>query len=218
MAKRQAGVLPLTYDAMGRVHPACARATFWELDPLSDDAPNISPEIDKEAWLTAQVFAHGSCGFNIVDRASDTSSAYATVLFCPRDEAPGSLRMPTAPASSEAWLISSLHIDPEFAGRGWEAVLLDSCIMALSDRAVPAVEAFGRHDEPQGPADDLAVALLQRADEIGLMNRSTLESAGFSIVEDDPVLPRLRLELPPQRGLLSAQEIEQLLQSVSVPQ
>ncbi|WP_394281761.1 hypothetical protein [Corynebacterium sp.] len=218
MVERQAGVLPLTYDAMSRVHPACARVTFWELDPLSDDAPNISPEIDKEAWLTAQIFAHGSCGFNIVDRSLSTSSAYATVLFCPRDEAPGSLRMPTAPASSDAWLINSLHIDPEFAGRGWEAVLLDSCIMTITDRAVPAVEAFGRHDEPTGPADDLAASLLERAEEIGLMNRSTLEGAGFSIVQDHPVLPRFRLELPPQRGLLSAHEIEQLLQSVSVPQ
>ncbi|WP_257183211.1 hypothetical protein [Corynebacterium cystitidis] len=231
MPQRQVGLIPLTYNAIVRVHPQCARATFWELDPLSDDSFNVSPDIDKEAWLTAQTFEYGSCGFNIVNLASDTSKAYATALFCPRDEAPGSLRMPTAPASQDAWLLTSLHIDSEFAGRGWEAVLLDACIMALTDRGIRAVEAFGLHDDTSTSADisptisptshladELTASLVEQAEEIGLMGRSVLEGAGFRIVEDDPVIPRLRLDLPPQHNVLSAHEIEQLLQAVSVPQ
>ena len=35
--------------------------------------------------------------------------------------------------------------------------------------------------------------------------------SGFEVVRDHPVLPRLRLEMPPAKGLLSAEAVEKLL-------
>ena len=49
---------------------------------------------------------------------------------------------------------------------------------------------------------------------IGLMSYETLRSAGFEVAADHPVLPRLRLELPPEHDMLSAAAAEDLLARV----
>ncbi|WIM67684.1 hypothetical protein QP027_11480 [Corynebacterium breve] len=209
----KATVCPVDYDSIPRVHRLCASSTFWELDPLVEDFSAVQPEVDKEAWLTTQCFHQGFCGFNIVERGTD-HRAFATVLFCPALEAPGALRMPTAPVSSDAYLLTSVHIDPVAAHRGWEAVLLDASIMALTERGVPAIEAFGFRAESGDAASGYVQGLVDKAAKIGLAEADTLEGAGFKVIEDHPVIPRLRLKLPPEHGLLTAREIEQLLSEV----
>ena len=82
---------------------------------------------------------------------------------------------------------------------------------------VPAVEAFGWRQDffSRADVDELLEgpvgSVLRSASEIGLMSVAVLESAGFQVVADHPVLPRLRLELPPQHGLLSVAAVEELL-------
>jgi len=202
---------------MGRIHPQAGRSIFWELDAEAASLVQDSgdPAFEKEAWLTTTLINYGCCGLSL--ERSTAARAVATVLWCSRDAAPGCAELPTAPVSEDAEVLTSLFIDPGFAGVGLEAVLLDAAIMQLVDADVPAVEAFGWRQDffSRADVDELLEgpvgSILRSASEIGLMSVAVLESAGFQVVADHPVLPRLRLELPPQHGLLSVAAVEELL-------
>ncbi|WP_085549159.1 hypothetical protein [Corynebacterium pollutisoli] len=202
---------------MGRIHPQAGRSIFWELDAEAASLVQDSgdPAFEKEAWLTTTLLDYGCCGLSL--ERSTAARAVATVLWCSRDAAPGCAQLPTAPVSEDAEVLTSLFIDPGFAGVGLEAVLLDAAIMQLVDADVPAVEAFGWRQDffSRADVDELLEgpvgSILRSASEIGLMSVAVLESAGFQVVADHPVLPRLRLELPPQHGLLSVAAVEELL-------
>lgn len=212
-----ATLIPLSQETLDQIHPQAARSIFWELD--ADAAATVlatsDPAFEKEAWLARTLFDYGSCGFSIA--RSTFNHAVATVLFCSRADAPGAAQLPTAPVSADAELLTSLFIDPGFAGVGLEAVLLDAVIMELVGRDVPAIEAFGwRSDFFARPDVDFLLRgavgdLVRSAPEIGLISVSVLEAAGFKVIADHPVLPRLRLDLPPQQDLLSAADVELLL-------
>lgn len=230
---RGARVVALRSGDLGCLHPATAGAVFWELDPAATGDGLDASELDKEAWLVARAYAQDPVGFSIAAAAGETDlhgKALATVLFCPPADAPGAARMPTAPVSDDAWLVTSLHIEPEVRRRGWESVLLDVVIGAATAAGVAALEVFGIREAPADSAEDeftgagslagggsLAGADISRsdltseADRIGLVSVAILESAGFRVQADHPVLPRLRLSLPPQFDLLTAHEIADLL-------
>lgn len=211
-----AQLLPVTYDTLGRIHRRAAETTFWELDPLSDSYTGTRSEVDKGAWLVARALRQGVVGYSIVEAGSYTEvGAFATALFCPAADAPGAVRLPTAPVSPDAWLLSSLHIDSGVRHRGWEAVLIDAVIMAASERQAHALEVFGLHHDAT-PVSALCTALVRHAAIIGVVEVPILLSAGFEIVRDHPVFPRLRLELPPTHDLLSAAEVADLLAEIPV--
>lgn len=217
-----ATLIPLSLETMGRIHPQAARSIFWELDAEAASLVHDSgdPSFEKEAWLTTTLLEYGCCGLSL--ERSTAARAVATVLWCSRDAAPGCAQLPTAPVSEDAEVLTSLFIDPGFAGVGLEAVLLDAAIMQLVDADVPAVEAFGWRQDffSRADVDELLEgpvgSVLRSASEIGLMSVAVLESAGFQVVADHPVLPRLRLELPPQHGLLSVAAVEELLDRARV--
>ena len=217
-----ATLIPLSLETMGRIHPQAGRSIFWELDAEAASLVHDSgdPAFEKEAWLTTTLLNYGCCGLSL--ERSTAARAVATVLWCSRDAAPGCAQLPTAPVSEDAEVLTSLFIDPGFAGVGLEAVLLDAAIMQLVDADVPAVEAFGWRQDffSRADVDELLEgpvgSVLRSASEIGLMSVAVLESAGFQVVADHPVLPRLRLELPPQHGLLSVAAVEELLDRARV--
>ncbi len=217
-----ATLIPLSPETMGRIHPQAGRSIFWELDAEAASLVHDSgdPSFEKEAWLTTTLLNYGCCGLSL--ERSTAARAVATVLWCSRDAAPGCAQLPTAPVSEDAEVLTSLFIDPGFAGVGLEAVLLDAAIMQLVDADVPAVEAFGWRQDffSRADVDELLEgpvgSVLRSASEIGLMSVAVLESAGFQVVADHPVLPRLRLELPPQHGLLSVAAVEELLDRARV--
>lgn len=219
-----ARLYPVTQEYLSVVHPQAARSIFWEVDRAGVDfiSRNGDPNFEKEAWLSTTILNYGCCGFSIGslgDRIENTPvvprSVVATVLYCSRADAPGCVQLPTAPVSEDAEVITSLFIDLGRTGEGLEAVLLDAAIMELVRKDASAVEAFGwREDhveDPDAPMDPMVREITERADEIGLMRVAVLESAGFQVVQDHPVLPRLRLELPPTQVVLSAEAVEQLL-------
>ncbi len=217
----------ITQDTMGQIHPQARRSIFWELDPETAERviAKGDPAFEKEAWLTTTLLNYGCCGFSLTGRSVGDAlvpRAVATVLYCGRHDALGVVNMPTAPVSEDAEVLTSLFIDPAYAGRGLEGVLIDAAIMELVDKDVSAVEAFGFREEFLAKEEDdeaLSPALrkiLDQSIDIGLLGTTTLESAGFKVVSDHPVFPRLRLELPPQQQLLSAVAIEQLLAEASV--
>lgn len=216
-----AKLYPVIQEHLAFVHPGAARSIFWEID--SATAREIEragdPGFEKEAWLTTTILNYGCCGYSIATPHPDDPGlpvkVLATVLYCGRDDAPGSTQLPTAPVSEDAELISSLFIEPEHAGDGMAAVLLDAAIMELVRKDVSAVEAFGlredHHLDPDSPRAETVQDIVGRREQIGLLPEPVLESAGFEVVRDHPVLPRLRLELPPNSALLTAEAVEQLL-------
>lgn len=175
------------------INHLAARSIFWEMKTTVAD-----PAFEKEAWLSATLLSYGECGFTVGDEA--------TVFFCPPELAPGAAKLPTSPVSEDAVLVSSLFVKSERAAKGLEAVLLDATIMHLTSRDASALEAFGYRDARQ--AEDL---LRDKPGRIGLLPVETLESAGFMVVRDHPITPRLRLELPPAFDLLTAAAVEDLL-------
>lgn len=206
MSLPRASVVALTSSTLSNLHPQAARSVFWELDPLSENYHGIDSQMDKSAWLLALVYEQKTAGFSIVDKR-----AHATLLMCPPSAAPGAVRLPTAPVSADAYCLTSLHIDAAFAGIGWEAVLVDAAVVDLTSRGLPAVEAFGVKADFTHEQTGMCKTIVEHAEQIGLMPVEVLESAGFKIVADHPVIPRLRLELPPEQGLLSEAEIAELL-------
>lgn len=220
MTLHKARVIPLEAANLDRLHRLAARSIFWEIDPLGDTYAGIDDAVDKAGWLIAQVYEQKLAGFSIIDPARSTG-AYATLLMCPPAAAPGAVRIPTAPPSPDAFLITSLHIDAAAADIGWEAVLIDAAVVELTSRSLPAVEAFGLRPEylsasgtrPEPPTGNCR-QLVADAAKIGLIPLPALESAGFKIVADHPVIPRLRLDLPPEHGLLTEREIAELLAEV----
>lgn len=216
-SRRRAQVVPLTSQNLARVHRVSASSVFWEVDPLGEAYCAPDSEVDKSVWLVARAAEQGTVGFSIAEAATGYG-AFATVLYCPAEQAPGAVRMPTAPASPGAWLVTSLHIDTAARHRGWESVLLDAVIMAASGAGAEALEVFGVRSEEDRSAGVSASAesLRRRAGDIGLVDVPLLESAGFRVVADHPAIPRLRMTLPPEHELLSAREVADALADVPV--
>lgn len=210
MARPGGQLVALTEATLARIHPRAASSVFWELDP-STTSDNPTSELDKGAWLLARCFAQDTVGFSIAE-ATTTTGALATCLFCPPEHAPGAARMPTAPISQDAWALTSLHIATSAKHRGFEAVLLDATIAAATRAGTQALEVFGLRQE--GNAEASVAHIARHAQSIGLTAVEILESAGFRVVADHPVLPRLRLALPPAHDLLAAHEIAELLADV----
>lgn len=175
------------------INPLAARSIFWELKATVAD-----PAFEKEAWLTAALYTFGDCGFTIGDEA--------TVFFCSADLAPGAAKLPTSPVSADAAILSSLFVGSDRAGRGLEAVLIDAALVNLTARGFGAVESFGYRDAAA------ATALLgSKPARIGLLDTETLTRAGFEVVQDHAITPRLRLELPPEFSLMTAAAVEDAL-------
>ena len=209
----QASLFPITQENLALLHPQALTSVFWELTPES--AAKAEPAFEKEAWLSTTLLEHGRCGFNIGYR--NGTPAISTLIFSRRDAAPGALTLPTGPVGADAALISSLFIEEVFRGVGMEAVLLDAALMDLMHLRFTAVEAFGLREIPARSLDDLdpgTRGLISRRRHIGLIDYASLVSAGFEVVAEHPVLPRLRMELPPEHGLLSAQAAQLLLAEV----
>lgn len=204
-------LIALEESTLSRIHPRAADSVFWELDPAAT-SENPTSELDKGAWLLARCYTQNPIGYSIAEPTT-TTGALATCLFCPPEHAPGAARMPTAPISRDAWVLTSLHIATSAKNRGWEAVLLDATITAATSAGVQAIEVFGLRWDADG-ADPVIGTIARHAASIGLTEVSILESAGFIVVADHPVLPRLRLVLPPANELLAAHEIAELLAEV----
>ena len=79
------------------------------------------------------------------------------------------------------------------------------------------MEAFGLRDSKitgSVELDPMMRKFVEQKNKIGLIEVAVLESAGFEVVADHPVLPQLRMEMPPQDPLMTAMEAQLLLASV----
>ncbi len=207
---------PLNTEAIPLVHHECATSVFWELRPSLQTAKGLDVSFEKEAWLATGLLEGACGGYNLLHQRAGVAPirAIATVLYCPPVYAPGAEVMPCSPVSKDAKLITSLHIDPVIARTGLEAAMLDAVIMDLVAADVPAVEVFGLRPEVDPTAD--VVEILANIRQVGLVSVPELESAGFKVIADHPVIPRLRMELPPARELLTAQAVADIFNRICV--
>ena len=191
-----ASLLPLSTDNISLLHPVAGRCVFWELEPSA--AHHVQNQgfsaLEKEAWLSRMLLEYGPCGFNISCGIDDTP-ALATVLFGDERNLPGIENMPTAPVTNGADVISSLFVETGFECLGFEQLLIDAALTQLTRQGSRVVEAFGLR----------AGAFIAEDPETILLE------AGFTVVADHDVLPRLQMTLPPPQGLLAVEEAEELI-------
>jgi hypothetical protein len=168
----------ITLDNLDDLPRRCRSCVFWELDPVGRTRAEEAGDtvLEKEAWVSATLLEWGSCGKLVyVDGVPAGFVLHAPPAYVPR-----SVAFPTSPVSSDAVLLMTAHVIPEFAGGGLGRMLVQSIAKDLTRRGIRAIEAFGdlRWSEPACvvPADHLL-------------------AVGFKTVRPHPRYPRLRLEL-----------------------
>ena len=169
---------PLTLDNLQDLPKRCRACVFWELDPVSGQAAVKAgtPELEKEAWISAVLLEWGSCGRVVY--VDDVPAGF--VLYAPPAYVPRATAFPTSPVSPDAVQLMTSFITPGFQGQGLGRVMVQTVAKDLLRRGFKAIEAFGdaRWKEPACvlPADHLL-------------------AVGFKTVRPHPTYPRLRLEL-----------------------
>ncbi len=171
-------LVPLTLDNLPDLPKRCRSCVFWELDPVSGEAAVKAgtPELEKEAWISAVLLEWGSCGrVAYVDEVPVGFVLYAPPAYVPRSTA-----FPTSPVSPDAVQLMTAWIMPSYQGQGLGRVMVQTVAKDLLRRGFKAIEAFGnaRWTEPAC-----------------LLPAEHLLSVGFKTVRPHPLHPRLRLEL-----------------------
>ena len=215
---------PITAGTIACVHRQCLASVFWETDPVTRSTITAPADIsfEKEAWLNRILVKRGAVGYLLAAGSGDPAAA--TIVFCSPADSPVAELMPTAPVAADSELVTSIHTDDR-CHRTAVLMCLSAVAAACTGRGVAAVEIFGlrpmgrKHtrgtdcddlqradaaacavDDPLDPA--VAEAVLDPA-ATGLVEVPLLAEAGFEVVADHPVLPRMRLDLPPRHGLLA---------------
>ena len=126
-------------------------------------------------------------------------------MYAPPAAVPRASEFPTGPVGHDAVLLTTIAVQPEFAGNGIGRLLVQAVAKDLTRRGVRAIEAFG----------DAAPT----ADSHCVIPAAFLTALGFKTIRPHHRWPRLRLEL---RGGLSWKEdveaaLERLLAEISIP-
>ena len=193
----------ITLDNLDDLGGRCRSCAFWESTPAEGVDGWTAREL-KESWVSETLLGWGSCGQILyVD-----GLPVGHVLYAPPAYVPRAMSFPTAPISTDAVLLMTAHIDPEYTGNGLGRILLQGVARDLTTRGVRAVEAFGR-TLPWGPGAGSGC----------LLPADFLRAVGFKTVRPHPVTPRLRMDI---RSLVTWREdvesaIERLLGSISSP-
>lgn len=220
-------LVPLTPDS--EMHPRAATSMYWECVHEVED-----PRFEKEAWISSTMLSFGNCGFSIREDASiiycaaqdapgiakmptgpvSSDAAIITSLFVTSQRAGRGL---------ESVLLDTTIMD--LVERDFEAVEA----FGYHDVGEEEDEIFYDRSDTESESDfdifnsasmsffadvnyEIARHFLGiRPDNIGLIPVSILQGAGFEVIKDHPVAPRLRLELPPSHDLLSAAAAEDLV-------
>lgn len=172
----------MTLDRLAETSAPCRTCLFWELDPVRRSRVQAAEAREtKEAWISEVLREWGSCGrAAVVD-----DRVVGFLIYAPAAFAPGADAFPTAPVSPDAVLLTSVWIDPQYAGGGLGRMLVQGMARDLLHRGgIKAIEAFGDVGPISGihgsrcavPADFLA-------------------RVGFKTHRAHPTAPRLRMEL-----------------------
>ncbi|MHB8452123.1 MAG: GNAT family N-acetyltransferase, partial [Mycobacteriales bacterium] len=168
----------ITLDNLDDLPRRCRHCVFWELDPVARSRAEEAGDtaFEKEAWVSATLLEWGTCGkLAYVDNVPA-----GFLMFAPPASVPRAVAFPTSPVSSDAVLLTVVHVLEEFAGGGLGRMLIQSLAKDLAHRGVRAIEAFGDLSGQTGEC---------------LVSADYLLSVGFKTVRPHHRWPRLRLEL-----------------------
>lgn len=216
----------ITLDNLDDLPSRCRGCVFWELDPVSGERACDAGDTDleKEAWVSDTLLEWGSCGQ--IAYVDGVPAGY--VLYAPPAYVPRSVAFPTSPVSSDAVLLMTARLLPEFTGAGLGRMLVQGVARDVVRRGVKAIEAFGRHSAgPKRPAPmrgEWAAPVRaphpeNPAEHSCLLPAEYLLAVGFKTVRPHPKTPRLRLDI---KSTVTWREdveyaLERLLGSMQVP-
>lgn len=211
----------VTLDNLGDLPPRCRSCVFWELDPVAGERARDagSADLEKEAWVSDTLLEWGSCG----QLAYVDGVAAGYVLYAPPAYVPRSVAFPTSPVSSDAILLMTARLLPEFRGVGLGRMLVQAVARDAARRGIKAIEAFGRAPAPLVPLHEAEWAAPpqrgQGAETSCLLPSEYLLAVGFKTVRPHPRTPRLRLDI---KSTVSWKEdveyaLERLLGSMQAP-
>lgn len=214
----------ITLDNLGDLPSRCRSCVFWELDPVSGEraCDTGSADLEKEAWVSDTLLEWGSCGQ--IAYVDGVPAGY--MLFAPPAYVPRSVAFPTSPVSSDAVLLMTARLMPEFSGAGLGRMLVQSVARDAARRGIKAIEAFGRSAQPRPDAQaewagarTPAHAEVEDSHTSCLLPSDYLLAVGFKTVRPHPRTPRLRLDV---KATVSWKEdveyaLERLLGSMQTP-
>jgi GNAT superfamily N-acetyltransferase len=186
-------LVSITLDNLGDLPHRCRSCVFWELDPVSGERACAAggTDLEKEAWLSDTLLEWGSCGHLLyVDNAPAGYILYAPPAYVPR-----AVAFPTSPVSSDAVLLMTARLMPEFTGGGLGRMLVQAVARDASRRGIKAIEAFGRLDGKRDEDDASALRRATEADHNCLLPADYLLAVGFKTVRPHLRTPRLRLDI-----------------------
>lgn len=182
----------LTLDNLDAIPAPCRCCLFWECDPVRR-ARLDDPAAEKEAWVSEVLREWGSCGrVAVVD-----DRLVGHVIYAPAGLVPGAAGFATSPVSSDAVLLTTVHVDPAARRGGVGRMLVRAMARDLVERDIRAVEAFG-HRGPLGRQDRCTVPV------------DFLSGVGFRTQRAHPVTPRMRMDL--RTALTWKSEVEAALE------
>lgn len=175
MARRLASI---TLDNLDDLPQRCRSCVFWELAPVERDRAERAggTALEKEAWVSSVLLEWGSCGRILY--VDGVMAGY--VLYAPPGYVPRSVAFPSSPVSADAVLLMTAHVLPDFAGGGLGRVLVQTVAKDMTERGIPAIEAFGD---------------LRWTSPSCVLPAEYLLAVGFKTVRPHRRFPRLRLEL-----------------------
>ncbi|MDO5684882.1 MAG: hypothetical protein Q4G37_02120 [Bifidobacterium sp.] len=204
-------VQPITSHTLGDLAGTAATSMFWLSEPGDATSAERSSDVklDKELWMHHLLSTWGPCGFTAYVTSGDDPAAgvpAATIVFAPSYWLPGSKNFPTAPASPDAILISTVHVRDEFAGLFLENSLLQAVIDELTSRGVRAVEVFTRRVRDEDPEADLIAGTSYTTIPVDtpILWSDVVEQQGFHVVAEHDDFPRYRCELSDGHSMFGA--------------
>lgn len=173
-------VTRLTLDHLEAIDSPVTTCLFWQLDPVSRErVPPEEAASEKEAWVSHVLREWGSCGRVVL--VDDRPVGFA--IYAPPVYLPGAGAFPTAPASPDAVLLSTVWVHPDHTGGGLGRMLVQGMARDLVKRGgISAVEAFG---DTRGPGRGHHC----------VVPSDFLGSVGFKTHRPHGTTPRMRMEL-----------------------
>jgi GNAT superfamily N-acetyltransferase len=228
-------ITPLRLEAFEQLPKHARRCVFWEVDPaaLGKEDHLADPEFEKEAWLSMVMLEWGSCGqvaTAVVPEGDDSEPpCVGYVLYAPPRTVPRAHRMPTAPVSADAILLTSMGVEPGQDSEDLPQSLVARVVDELVRRGVRALEAFGRTPatvellDPQAVDPEIQPVVEAFGDcsvEHCVIDAEFLQDVGFVVVAPHRYFPRLRLELDKGLGWKAEVEaaLERLLENAQLQQ